>query len=66
MNGGRFVDRRLLSIWVDYLKAYLNFTDYEDYKKTRLGKLWLSINSDFHYIDDDTYIEYDANLIKDF
>lgn len=66
MTGGRFVDRRLLSVWVDYMKAYLNYTDYEDYKKTKLGKLWLSLNSDFHYIDDETYIEYDANLIKDF
>jgi hypothetical protein len=59
----RFKDRRLINFWVDYFKAYLK--DF-DFKKTKLKKMWLSSNSNFSFIDDETFIEYQPNFIKNF
>lgn len=49
---GRFHNRKLLHFGVDYIKSYIEY----DYKP-KLYKMGLSANSNFAFLNDDTYIE---------
>lgn len=60
MSNWRFKNRELIHIWIDYFKRYL---DKFDFQKTRIKKLWLSLNSNFAFLSDDTFIEYHKEYI---
>ena len=50
---GRYKSRELIHFWVDYFKVSIDKIN----DKPRLDSLGLSVNSNFYFIDDDTYIE---------